>query len=237
MYFLIIEHDPIWQSKIQVMLEDLPDATIEFVETYEAASLAITKTLPDLILTDVVLPDGISFKLFNTLSSTYPIIFFTEFPEDEYFKQALSFPNATFLVKPFHRFTLQGAIHCVTNKTQFLPKPEPIPLREEGIWVNDKYRQKILVHFKEITYMEGEGNYVTIHTANERQYVLKTSLRKVLYALDTQFVQIQKGFILNRNFINRIDISAGQVNVKGSILPIGRTFQKDLLAIISEQST
>lgn len=220
-----------------MMLKELPDATIEIVETCKAASLAITKTPPDLILTDVLLPDGISFNLFNNLSFTFPIIFFTEFPKDDYFHQALSFPNTTFLAKPFHRFTLQGAIHCVTSKVQFLPKPETIPLREEGIWVNDKYRQKIMVPFKEIVYIEGEGNYVTIYTTTERQYVLKTSLRKVLYVLDSQFIQIQKGFILNKNFINRIDISAGQINVKGNILPIGRTYQKNLLTILSKQFT
>lgn len=171
MHFLIINNDSIWQFEIQMMLEEVPDVTMEVVKTYEAASLAITKTTPDLVLTEVVLPDGVSFNLFNNLSSTCPIIFFTEFPKDEHFQKAISFPSATFLVKPFHRFTLKGAIHCVTNKASFLPKAETIPLSENGIWVYDKYRQKILVPFKEIIYIEGEGNYVTIHTAAERQYI------------------------------------------------------------------
>ena len=235
MYFLIIENDSVWQLKIQKMLEGFQDVIIETAATFNAAALFLAKTSPDLVLTEVVLPDGISFDLFKTVSPTYPIVFFTDTPDDSHFQQALSFAHTTFLVKPFHHFTLRSAIHCVTNK--FQSEAETIPSREEGIWVNDKYRQKIMIPFKEIIYIEGEGNYVTIHTTVEHRYVIKTSLRKVSELLEARFIQIHRRFIVNRDFINRIDRSAGKINVKMAILPIGRSFQKYLLTIISQQHT
>ncbi|MFN8344664.1 MAG: LytTR family DNA-binding domain-containing protein [Spirosomataceae bacterium] len=236
MDFLIIDNDPVWQLKIQMMLSDFQNAGIEKVDTIQAATLFLTKHTPDLVLTDVVLPDGLSFDLLETIAPTYPVVFFTEFPDEIYFRRAHSFSNATFLIKPFHRFTLQSAVNCITDKVQLLNKTNVKPLREEGIWVTGKYRQKIMVPFKEIIYIEGEGNYITIHTAAERQYVMKTSLRKLAELLDNQFVQIHRGFIINRNFIHRIDIMTGEVNVKGVMLPIGRTFQKHLLTVVSQPS-
>ncbi|WP_428668336.1 LytR/AlgR family response regulator transcription factor [Runella sp.] len=234
MHFLIIEDDPIWQLKIPMMLEELPNVNLEIVETCQAAELVLAQSTPDIVLADISLPDGISLELFKKFKPDYPILFLTGFAQDEYLQQALAIPNTTFLVKPFHRLTLLGAIKNVlrTDPTSSL-NSSPAPQRE-GIWVNGKYRQKILLPFKDIIYIEGEGNYVTIHTV-DRHYVLKSSLRKILANLNNHFIQIQKKFILNKNFINRIDISAGKVNVKGNILSIGRAFQKDLLELVNKQ--
>ena len=98
MNILIIEDDPIWKIKLQMMVEQLDLGTIRIAKSIYEAQQEISTQLPDLILADVVLPDGLSFELLVNDLKELPIIFLTGYQEEMYLKKALLMPNASFLV-------------------------------------------------------------------------------------------------------------------------------------------
>jgi DNA-binding LytR/AlgR family response regulator len=93
-----------------------------------------------------------------------------------------------------------------------------------------KENQKLKkVAFKDIAWMEADGNYTMIQTT-ERKYALKKSLVSVKSQLPPdKFIQIQKGCVVRLAAIDSIDIGQGTVKVGQVDLPLGKTFKDDLL--------
>lgn len=73
MNILIIEDDEVWQQQLHLMLDELPDSQIYFSTDLTDARVKLEAYPPHLVIADVVLPDGLSFELFQRPDRTYPI--------------------------------------------------------------------------------------------------------------------------------------------------------------------
>ncbi|NBB22308.1 response regulator [Runella sp. CRIBMP] len=218
---LIIEDDIIWQIKLQVMLEEFEFSILLATSMAEARQLLLS-TLPDIILADVRLPDGLAFDFFKVNPPGIPVIFVTEFADKHYIGQTLSIPFSSFYVKPFHPLTLLAAIKGA-NAAYRLMNDNIQP--ERALIVPLRYGQKIAIPFDKIHFIEVEGNYSTIQTG-EREYVQKLSLSKLLSLLDERFVQIHKSVLVNKDFIQRISLNENTVTIRKRTFEIGRSFRR-----------
>lgn len=223
MTIVILEDDPVWQLTLQMILEQLDDATIVVVESFEQAQQYFNQNTPDLVVADVILRKKLVFSLFQQVERSYPIIFITGSHDRLYLEKSSRLPNASLLIKPFHEISLLAAIQSLLNQSQTVSDVPP-----PGVSVTGKYRQEIIIPYGEIVYVEAEGNYATIQQL-ERKHLLKCSLRQIMPQLDGRFVQIQKSFIINTDYLKRVDLSAGMANVHGNLIPIGRIYRKSLL--------
>jgi DNA-binding LytR/AlgR family response regulator len=219
---LIIEDDPVWQLKLQMMVDVFKPSQVIVVQSLEEASKFLSELIPDLVLCDVVLPDGFGFSLFRNQPRSFPVVFLTSHPEDHYLNEAFALQRTSFLIKPFHSLSLQSVIYSLLPKSpleRFVPK---------GIYVMGKFRKKVFVNYESIVSIEADGNYIHVHTTH-RNYTMKHSLRKLIEELDVRFVQIQKAFIVNIHFINRIDLASSEVIANGRAIPLGRAYRQGLL--------
>lgn len=223
MKVLIIEDDIIWQLKLKMILNDLPESQIDIAGSLAEAHSYLENNVPDIVLADVVLANGLVFELFNRTPLQCPVIFLTGYPENTYMQHALAIPNTAFLVKPFHPLTLIGMIQSLTQSLEDDTKTDGIHI--SGRW----YKHKIFLPFRELIYLEADGNYVHIHTA-ERNHTIKRSLRSILSELDQRFIQVHKAFVVNIHYINRVELSARQIIVNKNPIQLGRNFQQELLA-------
>ena len=222
---LIIENDPIWVFKLQNMLRQLNKGSNQFVRSLAEARQQLETQIPDLVIADIVLPDGISVSLFTQKYKQLPIVFQTGFKNEDVLKKVLKIPNVYFLAKPFQQFDLQVAMELLISRT-----PNQTVSTSLGISVTGKHRQTIQIPLHEIYWIKGEGNYVIISTNNQK-YVLKKSLRKVAENLSLDFIQVQKSYIINRSYID--NISNMTVQIKQDLIPIGRAYKKKLLVAIA----
>lgn len=222
MTILVIEDDEVWQLKIRMMLGEL-DAKIIMADSIAAAKHQLETSTPSLVVADVVLPDGASFDLFIGVRRSYPILFVTNYPKDLYLNKALDLDNSHFIVKPFHPLTFQGVIRrFFSNQSPPDTRPNP-PTQEVGIHVWGKYRQKILLPFHQIVYIKSDRNYTEIYT-KERSFTQKRALLEVRKDLNQQFIQIHRSYVVNLDFVQRID-SDRKVVISGEALPLGRSYQ------------
>ncbi|MFN3381673.1 MAG: LytR/AlgR family response regulator transcription factor [Runella zeae] len=224
MKVLIIEDDLLWQLKHQMMVEQLLiGAKITVADTYEAAKTHLSRELPDLVIADIIINDDIVFELFTHSFKKLPIIFVTEFPEEDLYKRAESLPNTTFLVKPFHKLTLKAAISVVSRRAG-------VTLLDEGRFlpVLDKYRRHLNLPLFKVIWIESDGNYSIVNTTGQK-YIIKKSLTTMAAYLDEYFVQVQKSFIVNSKFIHQVDMALNKIDLHGHEIPIGRRFRKEFL--------
>ena len=65
-------------------------------------------------------------------------------------------------------------------------------------------RKKYNIPYDEIIYISSYGHYLTIHT-KERDYEWKYSLKELQAQLPDQFVRCHRSFIVNLNYIRKLD--------------------------------
>ena len=92
----------------------------------------------------------------------------------------------------------------------------------------NKIIRKFLV--KDILWIEVNGNYSYLYT-EEKKYVLKISLRKVMEKINkhAQFIRIHKQFIVQKKYIDSVDVVNNSLKIENKEFPIGRTYKSILL--------
>jgi two-component system, LytTR family, response regulator LytT len=220
---LVLEDDPVWQLTLQMALELHHNHTIVEISRFDEAQHYLSTYTPDVVIADVLLKKDIVFPLFESKTRSYPVIFITGHPESEYLKQSLQIPNSTFLVKPFHSFSLISAIERhLADFSSVNQEPS------QGLTVTGKYRQKIVLPYSDILFIQAEGNYAIIYLTDSK-YSIKRSLQKITPDLDSRFIQAHKSYIVNSDFINRINPTENYINLQGVTIPIGRNYRNKIL--------
>lgn len=220
---LIIEDDPVWQLKIQMLLAKMKCTDYKLATTIGEVQNLISPQLPDLIVADIILSGESVFDHLNELFSNIPTIFITSYAEVNHLKQSISFPKSSFLVKPFNLLTLQAALEIQLAAINKVAKVESPTIRIRG-----NYGKAIMLSLNLIHYIKADGNYITLYSG-EKRYMIKSSLKKFSARLTNDFVQIHKSFIINKHLLTRVDIANNQVFINKTAIPIGRNFRSVLL--------
>jgi two-component system, LytTR family, response regulator LytT len=231
MNIVIIEDDPIWQLTLRMGIEQASEqasySTIISFDSIPTAEHFLSHTIPDIVVADVVVQNELSFKLFQQPNRPYPVIFITGYADNQHLQQTSLLPNSTLLIKPFHTLSLIAAIQTLSRLNGTKASQHP------GLIVMGKHRQEIKVPYSNILYIEAEGNYIVIQLV-DRKYSLKKSLRRLLEDLDERFVQVQKAYVINTDYLNRINLSSKAANINGHIIPIGRMYRKAFIQHIQD---
>jgi two-component system, LytTR family, response regulator LytT len=229
MNILIIEDDVIWQVKVQIMIEELGYTVSKCCSTSKQVEDYLATEQPDLIIADIVLKDELIFELRDIfIKQNIPCIFMTSALIERNYEQTKVFSKTRFLVKPFHAFSLRDAIDSLEIKAL-------LKNAKNGIWVMGKLGQKILIKFNQILSLESEGNYTTIHTIDQKKYVVKKALVKIAPELSPKFLQIQRAAFVNADYISRVDFSQEELNLNGTIMKVGRKYHENIATYINKK--
>lgn len=221
---LIIEDELIHALNLTQMLEEL--GGYEVVGVLSEASLVkqkIDDEQPDILLVDIQINGPLNGLELAHLASGLPIIFTTQHSSEHYFRTALSIPNSAFLVKPFHKLTLQACIyHLLKDKTRV---NEYIKDIDSQFYIQMGTKKEI-VRAEDIYWIESSRNYCTIQIEN-KQFTIKRSLSSLQKALPSDlFMPIHKSFIVNKSRIKHVNTKTSTIIVESFTLPIGRNYKK-----------
>jgi two-component system LytT family response regulator len=112
MQVLIIEDEPLAVEKLVKFLSDY-DATIVVADTLASIETAVvwlkTNPLPDLILLDIHLADGLCFDIFKQVEVKCPVIFCTAY--DQYALKAFQLHSIDYLLKPIQYAKLEQSLN------------------------------------------------------------------------------------------------------------------------------
>lgn len=120
MRILIIEDEPLVAKDLKSLLERLePTAQVldVLVSVAGAKKWFVTNKMPDLILSDIQLSDGVSFEIFEDNEIMCPIIFTTAY--DAYAIRAFKLNSIDYLLKPIDEKELQKAFAKFKTLTRY----------------------------------------------------------------------------------------------------------------------
>ncbi|QYJ67448.1 LytR/AlgR family response regulator transcription factor [Flavobacterium litorale] len=200
------------QRKLQ-KLNVVADTMLHSVE--EAVDWFQKNPHPELIFLDIQLSDGLSFEIFEVVHINSAIIFTTAY--DEYALRAFKLNSIDYLLKPIDEDDLAVAINKYRSS---LPQQQNLSLDFEQIKkmlvnpLEKSYKRRFTIkmgqHLKMINvddaecfFSENKGTY--IHTTNNRDYLLETTLEQLETELDSErFYRVSRKYIVNIDAIKDI---------------------------------
>jgi DNA-binding LytR/AlgR family response regulator len=172
---------------------------------------------PDLIFLDIQLSDGLSFEIFEKIDIKSAVIFTTAY--DAYALRAFKLNSIDYLLKPIDEEELATAISKFANQFQANSVSN---LDFEAIKrmlvnpVSKEYRKRFSVKIGqqikvidvveiECLYSENKGTY--IHTSDNRDYLIDSSLEVVEAELDPKdFFRISRKYIIPLHSVKEIQL-------------------------------
>lgn len=212
---IIIEDEKPAARKLERLLSLFTDlelvATINSVE--EGIQWFSENPHPDLIFSDIVLGDGLSFDIFEKIPTKSFIIYTTAF--DQYTLKAFKLNSIDYLLKPIMEEDLQKAIDKFKS---FLPSEGVRNIHEikslikeekqklSRILVKIGYNLKI-VQTDEVSCFYSENKIVYLQT-KERVFPTDFTLDELQEVLDDKcFFRVNRQLIINSNYIKNIHTS------------------------------
>lgn len=212
---VIIEDEKPAARKLERLISLFPDlevvAMLHSVE--EGLEWFQNNAHPDLIFSDIVLGDGLSFDIFEKIPTRSFMIYTTAF--DQYTLKAFKLNSIDYLLKPIMEEDLEKAINKFKS---FLPSESASnSLEIKSLIKEDKQKlSRILVKIgynlkiiqtDEVSCFYSENKIVYLQT-KERNYPTDFTLDELQELLEEKkFFRVNRQFIINSNFIKNIHTS------------------------------
>ena len=232
---LIVDDEPIAQQilgKYILQIEAL-QLVGKANNAFEALNILHQEKI-DILFLDIKMPSLSGLDMLKTLQNPPKVILTTAF--SEYGVESYEYGIIDYLLKPiaFERFLKS------VNKI-LIPKSEELSTggienraEIEPAFIFFKADKKIhKYHFADILFIEGSGNYVKIHTQNEKPLMVLDKLTELQEKLPAkQFIRVHKSFIIKISHIHKIE--GNMINLKDKVIPISATFKPNLEGLIQD---
>ncbi len=204
---LIVEDQWLIAQDIKIKLEDHNFKALGIVTSGEEALEMVAATPPDLILMDIQLAgelDGIATAERIVQNHSIPIIYLSDFIDQETVNRAKKTNPANYLSKPFKKDDLLRALEIAYYNAFHQRTSLPDRLSERILIRTDNNTAEI-ISYADIVYIEAARSYSYIHT-KERKYTLSNSMKKVLEKLENpDFVRVHRSYVVNLNHVSGIE--------------------------------
>ncbi len=226
---IIVDDEPLAREGLALKVKKID--FLELVGTFSggvSANAFLAKNSVDLVFLDIQMPDLTGMELMKSLKNPPLVIFTTAF--SEYALEGFELNAVDYLLKPidFQRFIKavnRAQEHFEAFQSEKINTTE---VHQDFIYIRAD-RQYVKVPFKDIRYIEGMKNYAMIYTTKDK-YMTAISLQLITEQLPTtQFARINKSFIVNIDFIERITQDFIILDKKLD-LPFGKAFQENFIA-------
>jgi DNA-binding LytR/AlgR family response regulator len=223
---LVVEDEIIIADNICKTLQDLDYEVFEPVVNYSEAIQSIEKEKPDIAILDIQLSgkkNGID--LAKTINEEYnlPFIFLSANADTATVKMAKEVEPYAYLVKPFSKNELFTSIEIAIHN--FIIKTKSNSTTNDSIFIKQKNSYN-KVKFDEVLFIKSDHIYIEIHCTAGKKLIVRTSLNEINEKLNDDFIRIQRGYIVNSNYITKIDQSS--IQISDYKIPIGKKYRENV---------
>ena len=208
MKILLIEDEDPAAKRLQKMLQEaIPDAEVtdNIVSVSSGIKWFKENDLPDLIISDIQLSDGLSFEIFKAVEILCPVIFTTAY--DQYAIEAFTVNSIDYLLKPIKKEELAAALHKFNKIKPVASAIDIQQLLKSFTNPSQEYKKRFVVrygeHIKTINiedlaffYTEDKVNFLT--TKEARRFAIDYNLDSLENMLDPKsFFRINRQYIIS----------------------------------------
>ncbi len=187
-------------------------AVIETVE--EATEWIKLNPLPDLVLSDIQLADGLGFEVFQRTNINVPVIFTTAY--DAYTLKAFKLNSVDYLLKPIDIDELKAAIakfHLQRKPTADATMQFADLIRQMTL-PRERYKSRFLVRQGErlitipvgdMAFVRADDKVVFLHTNHGQKFIIEDPLEELVKTLDPdQYFRLNRTYIAPLTSIDKI---------------------------------
>lgn len=224
---IIIDDEQHAINTLTEYIAQVPDFSL--IETYTNPLKALSEINQigeiDIIFLDVDMPGLTGLELAKLIrDKTNRLVFTTS--HEKYALEAFEVQADQYLLKPF----ALGKFLLTMDRLMLVAQEKTETATENIIYVRVEKKGKwIPVELETITLVEGETNYIHIHTLTERLtvYLTMKEIEEVLKK-DPNFMRVHRSYILSKRAIAGV---AGNVITQkdGSTLTIGHSYRENFL--------
>jgi DNA-binding LytR/AlgR family response regulator len=251
---LIIEDEAVLSMDLSDLLEEEGYSVVGTANNGPKALSLHQQNRLDLALCDIHIKggwDGIETAERLLAERPIPIIFLTALTDKATLDRAMRLYPSAYLIKPVTvpglRAAIELALRNFTQSVTTLPEPLPsltsLPARKEeaqsgetrtepilriddAVFIKHKY-QFVKISLDDIDYIEADGSYTTLVTAQHR-YALRLTISHVLDRLSfPRLIRIHRSFAVNLNRVSTFN--EREVCLPTLSLPLGRLYKPDFL--------
>lgn len=215
MKVIIIEDEKPAAEKLLKAIRKADDA-IEVAAVLNSVKAAVEwlqqNPMPDLLLMDIELGDGLSFKIADRVNITSPVIFCTAF--DEYWQEAFEHNSIDYLLKPIKQEKLEAALHRYDKLKQHFAfgfqQLQQWQQHASGNGHKKRFLVKrgtdyISIRTDDIAYFYAAHKLVCMVDAKGQKFILDQSLSDIEKQLDPVcFYRVNRKYLVNMSAIRRI---------------------------------
>ncbi|KXX68462.1 LytTR family DNA-binding domain-containing protein [Flammeovirga sp. SJP92] len=215
MNIVIIEDEYLMADELEsLILEYSSEHTIVTKLTTVDESIEYLKSnpMPDLFFSDIQLPDGLSFEIFQEIKCEVPIVFCTAY--DEYALEAFKVNGIDYILKPFDNNTIIETLRKVDRIiNHHVPQDFNSIIAELSGTPKKNIKKNILifkgekiipVNTQQIALIHLDSSVTYIYTFDGEKYASDQSLDTLESNLNADFYRINRQFLVNRNAINHV---------------------------------
>lgn len=215
---LIVEDELVIAENTRFYIEEL----FEGVEVKVAGSSSEARDVlvnfsPEIVLLDIRLgknDNGIEFAE-ELAKKDLPFIFLTAHGDEKTLSEAIKMEPIGYMVKPVSKQDLLVNLKLALKK-----------ISKVRFYIFRDGTHDVRLAEDSIVYLQVDGNYTEIHTT-EKRYVERKSLTKIIEELEVELIRIHRKCYVNPTYIKEANASAYLTT--GEVLPVSRTYKKDLL--------
>lgn len=241
MKYLIVEDEKPAQEHLERLLRDIePQAqALAKLDSVSSAVRWLTTQHADLIFLDIHLADDLSFKIFEQVKVTSPIIFTTAY--DQYALRAFKVNSVDYLLKPIDKEELTQAIVKFKerhNRTEALDVQKLLAtLNQPAASYQERFvvtrgERVMSITTDQIAYFEGEDRYVYLTKKDGTRFIVDYKLSELEQLLDPRLF-----YRLNRSFIARFENIQNIYNLSKSRVKVELTPVAQREIIVSSENT
>ncbi len=165
---------------------------------------------PDLIFSDIQLPDGLSFEIYKQVSIPVPVIFCTAY--DQYALKAFEVNGIDYILKPFNKDTVSRAIdkyRLLKGKTteqaevfdRLMQLMGQKPVRQNSSIIVYQGDKILPLEIDQIALFCLEENAVFAQTFGPKKHIVSQTLEELENLCGTSFFRVNRQFLVNRKAI------------------------------------
>ncbi|MFH1160252.1 MAG: response regulator [bacterium] len=209
---VIVDDEPEGISTLETLLRECP--RIEVIGTISNTKNAVEQIellQPDLVFTDIQMPEKNGFEVVNELyidGCKPAIIFVTAF--DEYTIQAIRYAAFDYLLKPVDLTELKHAVSRLCLKQGEKTKDEQIALLREKTLSPNKLKISTtggftLINPEEIVYIQADWNYAELFFNPDKHELVTMNIGSMEAMLPAgRFFRISRSIIINIPYLVKV---------------------------------
>jgi len=239
---LVVDDEPLALHIIEDYIGKVPFLQLVKATTSPIEALTIVQDGGiDLVFLDVQMPELTGIQFLRIANGRCKVILTTAYPQ--YALEGYDLDAVDYLLKPIAFDRFYKAAQKVQGVLQPAQKPaekEEAPTQQQQqdilsdfIFVKTEHKiQK--VYLKDILFIEGLKDYISIFTPAERIITLQI-MKKVEEALpEPHFIRVHRSYIVAVNKIDSIERS--RICIGDKIIPIGDTYRDDFFKLVEEKN-